>query len=231
MENQLFNTYVLKLEKLKSKQKKLPRSLRLFNIRIRLAIDIEINFKGENSLTKTKNVRETYIQIIKLMEMWNAYEALSHYAKDVSSHVNKGVTKSRIYTQEFLKKVGSLQILNNTLEVLKLKYDESDKFEVDFKQYVERINTNKHLTSSTLKDDAKSVLLYFQEQKSIHGIEILSLIYAERNMYYHNGEAAKMGMLYSNRKYLIEKYIDVLREHTLKLAIYIINEQIINIQK
>jgi len=76
--NQLFEQYEQSLSLLRElEQDDLPRSLRSFNIRIRLAIDIQVNFKGMISLTKTKDVRDTYALIIQLVELWNAFEALS----------------------------------------------------------------------------------------------------------------------------------------------------------
>jgi len=115
--NQLFKQYDQSVSRLRElEQNNLPRSLRLFNIRIRLAMDIEISFRGEISLTRTKGVKETYVLIIQLLELWNAYEALSHYVNEVTGHVVKGVSKSKIYTQAFLKEVGSLPVLKGTAQ-------------------------------------------------------------------------------------------------------------------
>lgn len=116
----LFVNYNQSFEKLKDLlQDKLPRSLRLFNIRLRLSFDIQIDFKGEISLTKTEEVRKTYVLLIKLMEIWNAYEALFHYAKDTKKYVNVKESIYKAYSQTFLNEVGSLTILKNTLDELK----------------------------------------------------------------------------------------------------------------
>ncbi|MFC1720113.1 hypothetical protein ACFL00_03120 [Pseudomonadota bacterium] len=220
----LFNQYESKFEELKDlEQDDLLRSLRLFNIRLRLAMDIQIDFKGQNSLTKSKSVRDTYVLIIRLNEMWNAYEALSHYANEVGQHVAKGVSKSRIYTQTFLKTVGSMQTLSGLLEWLNSEYDSNNHFKRDFEQYINRIEQS---SKATIKADASSVLAHLHGEKSISGIELLSLIYAERNLYYHNGETAKMGMSYSNRKKLLHYYQETLTEHSLRLANHVIDEQI-----
>lgn len=222
----LFDQYTSKFNELRDlEQDELPRSLRLFNIRLRLAADIQINFKGEISLTKATDVRETYALIIQLMEAWNAYEAFSHYASEVSTHVAKKVSKAKIYTQTFLTTVGSMQTLENALDWIKSEYSNSSRFKKDITQYISRIEQDSQL-SEKLKEDAKSVLKHLSGEKTISGIELLSLIYAERNMYYHNGETAKMGMAYSNRKKLITKYREILFEHMLKLAIHIVDEQI-----
>ena len=204
-------------------QDDIERSLRLFNIRIRLAIDIEISFKGNVSLTKTPAVKETYVLIIQLMELWNAYEALSHYVSEVSDHIAKKAGKSKIFTQTFLKIIGSLSILEQAINEIKTNY-QVDKFKKDFNTYIDKVKDDARL-SKTLKEDAESIRMYAKNEKDISGIEILSLIYAERNMYYHNGETAKMGMSYSNRKKLISIYKKALLQHTLTVANAIITEQ------
>lgn len=224
--NQLYFEYERNLRKLRElEQDDLARSLRLFNIRIRLAIDIQIDFKGEISLTKTKEVRDTYVLLIQLMELWNAYEALSHYVSEVTDHVAKKVSKSKIYSQAYLKQVGSLSVLANTMKSIKESYKKSNTFRDDFESYIKRIEEDGKL-SKTLKNDAESIREYTKEEKDISGIELLSLIYAERNMYYHNGETAKMGMRYSNRKKLILLLKTALLEQTLMVANSVIIERI-----
>ncbi len=224
--NQHYFEYEQNLSELREReQDDIARSLRLFNIRIRLAIDIQIDFKGEISLTKTKDVRDTYVLIIQLMELWNAYEALSHYVGEVTDHIVKKVSKSRIYTQAFLKQVDSLPTLRKALENIKESYKKSSTFREDFDNYINKIEGDDKL-SKTLKEDAANIIKFVKQEKDISGIEILSLIYAERNMYYHNGETAKMGMRYSNRKKLVSWYKETLLEQTLKVANAVIIEQI-----
>ncbi len=159
------------------------------------------------------------------METWNAYEALFHYVKGLGKYANPKVGKSKVYSQVFLDKVGSLKLLKSAIDDLKESYQKNNDFKNDFDQYIKRIEEDERI-KSTLTEDSKSVLEYFNNNKSISGIEILSLIYAERNMYYHNGETAKMGMRYSNRRKLIKAYLSCLKDHTLSLANYILDQEI-----
>jgi len=135
------------------------------------------------------------------------------------------VSKPKIFSKTFLTTVGSIQVLERTLSYIKDEFDSNSGFKSDFTQYVSRINRDT-LLSRPLRDDALSVLAFCRGEKDISGIEILALIYAERNMYYHNGETAKMGMGYANRQKLISKYREALLDHMLLLATYIIDEQI-----
>jgi hypothetical protein len=201
------------------------RSLRLFDIRIRLAIDVQIDFKGEVSLTKTPDVKQTYIVLLKLMELWNAYEALSRFIPDVSNHVARGTAKSRIYSQSFLADAGCLESLAQAAIAIRQKYETSGTYKKDFDIYSDRLAQDPYL-GITLKADAESMLSFVKGERSISGIEILSLIYAERNMYLHNGETVKMGMRYGNRRDLLIGYKDTLLDVVLELADHVIREQI-----
>lgn len=218
-----FDKNFIKLRELQ--QDDLPRSLRLFNIRIRLAIDIQIAFKGQISLTKSKEVRETYVLIIQLMEIWNAYEALSHYVGEVTDHRARNAGKSRVYSQAFLSQAGSLPTLKYTVDCIRDRHRKVRTFQTDFDEYVDRITGDNRL-SVTLRADADTIRKYINDEKDVSGIELLSLIYAERNMYYHNGESAKMGMRYSNRKKLIYWFKEALLDQTLKVANTVVIEQI-----
>lgn len=83
----LFEKYNLSFKKLKDLlQDELIKSLQLFNLRLWLSIDIQIDFKGEISLIKSKEVKDTYVLLIILMEICNAYKALFHYVKNTKNY-------------------------------------------------------------------------------------------------------------------------------------------------
>ena len=221
-----FNDYERLFESLKTKLKdKFPRSLSLFNIRFRLAHDILIDFKGEISMTKSMGVRNTYKLIIRLMETWNSYEALFHYVKELGKYCNPKENITKVYSQTFLNQIGSLSLLKTKLDSIKDLYESNNIFKNDFAQLIQRIDDDDRIRPK-LKAACNSVLEYFDNKKSISGIEIIALIYAERNMYYHNGETAKMGMSYTNRQRLINIYQDCLENHILILSTYIMQEEI-----
>ena len=203
----------------------LPRSLKLFNIRLRLAIDIQVNFRGEVSLTKSKEVKETYIKLIKLLEIWNAYEAFYHYLKETKKYVNVNESIYKKYSQTFLNDVGSLPVLKETIDQLKYKYLKDTTFKHDFNELINRIEKDDRIRENLTKS-CKNILVYLDSNKNISGIETIALIYAERNIYYHNGETAKMGMSYRNRQFLIQTLTTGFLKHILLLAIWVINNEL-----
>jgi hypothetical protein len=156
------------------------------------------------------------------MESWNAYEALFHYAKDINkcSNPNGGIYKA--YSQMFLMEIGTLSIFRNNLEELRLKYSTENSFKNNFVQLINRIQEDDRI-KPRLSSDCKVIMDFFEGGKEISGIEIIALIYAERNMYYHNGETAKMGMNYGNRQFLIRSLTTSFYKHMLILAKSIID--------
>ena len=224
--NPRYTIYVQALNQLRElEQDDLPRTLRLFDIRLRLAMDICISFRGDVSLTKTPEVRITYESIIRLMELWNAYEALSEYAQQIGGYRVAHAGKSKLYTQDTLRESGCLKLLSEAVSSIKARCRSHPTLERDFGQYISRIEKYPTLTN-TLKQDASALLSFTRGTSDISGVELVSLIYAERNLYYHNGETAKMGMTYSNRKWLVDLYRDVLLDKTLTLATHMLGGRI-----
>lgn len=219
--NSAFDKYdkAFKIKCSKYAEGDIPRTLRLFNIRIRLAIDIEINFKGQVSLTKSKEVASTYQLIWQLMEAWNAYEALIKWMTVVGVCEVNGAGKSKILTKSLLEEAGLIYVLSDAYSLLQKNFDEKLTFRRDLNEYIDRINSDINL-SKTIRADAGKIIGTLKNNGSPQWYELLSLIYAERNMFYHNGEAAKMGMSYTNRILLLSIYKNTLIFHILKLAIY-----------
>lgn len=154
------------------------------------------------------------------------YEALYQFVKETNINLIKSsVSIDKVYSPNLLKEVGSLQILETTLDTLKEKYNNDGVFKKDLENLFYRIHRNDMIRPKLTKscDDLNS---YFKENKEISGIEILSLIYAERNMYYHNGETAKMGMAYRNRKYLLNEITNSFYKHILLLTTFILKKEI-----
>ena len=63
----------------------MPRSLRLFDIRFRLALDLQIDFEGGRARVRSRGVKPAYQSLYRLVDMFNAYEAYVSYQNDVYS--------------------------------------------------------------------------------------------------------------------------------------------------
>ena len=109
--------------------------------------------------------------------------------------------------------------------MLKTKAKDKEKFRKELKVYIERIRKAKAIDSK-LKEGVKDILDFVNNGNDISGIDSLSLIYSERNLYYHDGEPGKMGISYTNRKFLLNQYHACLTEVILKTICYVLKIQI-----
>lgn len=220
--NPLFSVYDNAFNEIKEiMQDDLPRTLRLFNIRVRLALDISIDFNGELSLTKTPEVKVTYVKILKMLEKWNSFEALTHYANSIYGYTKQKESPYKAYLKTTNDNSGCTNILIKKSDELKNEYKLNNRFKDSIDEYFSRIESDVNIKNG-LKDNCRTFYLYLRENSTIMGNEILGLIYAERNMYYHNGETAKMGMNYSHRGRLIDLYSETIEDYILKTATYIL---------
>lgn len=213
----LFNEYVAILQ-----DENIPRELRLFDIRIRLAIDLVVDYKGEVSYTKTAIVKENYAQQMKLMELWNSYEAFTKYL----DHLNLSRSGQAKYMQISLKLIKDSKVDASTNECfLQLKdlYVSDEIFKQNFDEYIRRIQQG---VSPKLAESCSRIIEFFNGEIELSGYELFALIYAERNLFYHNGESAKLGMNYNRRKMLLSKYYEYFSMSMIKLAKFTIKQQI-----
>lgn len=226
----LFELFEERFNKLRIIQEaNFSRKLKVFNFRFRLALDIVVDYKNDSlSYVKTKEVKTTYILLVKLMELWNSYEALVKYAQSDGCGYTvptKITEKNKLSVENFFTKTKALLLLKELAQIIRKQAEIKERFKKDFDVYTKRID-NCNVVEDEQKALVKKLRAYVFEGKEITGIEILSLIYIERNMYYHNGETAKLGMSYSNRIFLLSNYLDYLTRMILLNVSYIINEQI-----
>ena len=186
-----------------------PRSLRLFDIRFRLALDLKVDFEGGRARVRTDIVREAYQKLYGLVDLYNAYEAYMTYHLSVSEFT---IRKSRVKSEEknkqfddFIKLTGAETILDHLHEEIYQRVYCEDEFKEDYLKYLNKLiefadkKKGTYLALTDMKKDIK-------KEGASRLIDIFSLIYAERNQFYHNGQAAKMGISYKNRIWLLDQY-------------------------
>lgn len=210
----LFKEYEKKYRQLSKKiEKKLPRALRLFDIRLRLALGICVDFDSDVSLTKTQTVKDCYILLIRLTELWNAFEALIAYTRE-KYNIKKwfDLMKDKdIHSEE------SSNCLTGGLNKLKQLY-KNKSFTSDFDSFVEKAKrqlSEANIAGTNLNNLSKLQSYLKKNDKEEENL-MMSLINIERNLFYHSGESAKMGVSnYNNRKKSLELCYEILREYIL----------------
>jgi hypothetical protein len=213
----LFNNYASLLQ-----DENIPRELRLFDIRFRLAIDLVVDYKGNVSYTKTPIVKNNYAQQMKLMELWNSYEALVRYLAYLGlNRGNKAKYEQIILT--LIKDSKVYELFLQCFQKLKNHYIADTTFKNEYNEYIGRIQRGvrpKLAESCTRSRD------YFIGTGELSGYELFALIYAERNLFYHNGESAKLGMSYNRRNTLLSEYYDNFALGMIMIAKHIIKQEI-----
>ena len=186
-----------------------PRSLRLFDIRFRLALDLKVDFEGGRARVRTDIVREAYQKLYGLVDLYNAYEAYMTYHLSVSEFsIRKSREKAEAKNKKFesfLEVTGANRVLSNLQDEICARVYSEKKFSKDYLIYINKLiefSIEGRGTFLALLDIKKDI----KKGRASRLVNIFSLIYAERNQFYHNGQAAKMGISYKHRIWLLDQY-------------------------
>lgn len=223
-----FNTYKQKFEELKElTEANLPRNLSLFDIRLRLALSLQIGFDNSISYTNTDTIRKIYRLILKLNDLWFAYEGLYKLCTE-NSYLKSNSTKSDPFTDQ---KIADLLLDDKVLNFGQYLHDNTylnTMIKNDFVRYLQYLKDNS--TGATQLRLLESFRLKANNNERPKFNEILSLIYSMRNMYVHNTDTAKSGVNIFNTKILsLKNCSDFLILISLSISIKIIEEYILTI--
>ena len=193
----------------------------LFNIRLKNSLRIEsINFnnRGNNNLQVGNHINNLYSKVIIVMEFWYTYEAL------IKAEGNFTKKNSKFHVPRDIRMHEGVNIsFEEGLAILRQQYDNDVNFRGGFNALINNINEN--IEGESIRRNCNALLNYLSNQQGVNlgGLEILALIYGERNMYVHNGSTSINGMTYNDREFMLNFYSDYLCRHILRLAIYFIN--------
>lgn len=169
----------------------LPRSIRQFDIRFRLACSLQISFDSDFSYTKTESTKRTYRGLIQLNDLWFAYEGL-FYLSRVRNLIKVSGSKSDPFLEEVLEDLG----LNNIAKILEPAYCNGllvdNARRNDLYGYIDYLCS--YATSKTQIKLLERLKGMTQASKPPSFSLWLALIYAIRNMYVHNIDTAKSGV-------------------------------------
>jgi hypothetical protein len=213
--DKLFEQYAKKYDALYNKlREKTPRPLRLFDIKLRLALGIQIDFDSETAQTKTPLVKDCYVHLIKLVELWNAYEAFVQYAKtQYPAHGKNGEKDKKFALIEAIDPQNTAEPLRKGFDTL-IKLHEDKRFAEDFYIFKTKVKEQSAI-KPYYKNRLEEITAHLKKKTPNGNDTLMRLIYIERNLFDHSGEAVKMGMDYRNRKKLLTLYYDALRKYVL----------------
>lgn len=125
----------------------MPRSLRLFDIRFRLALDLKIDFEGGRAKVKSRGVKPAYQSLYRLVDMFNAYEAYVSYQNDVHDRfIPKGKVqddRKNRSAERKLRKTGADKSLLDLYKTKQEKANAKEVFKRKFESYLESIRYRK----------------------------------------------------------------------------------------
>lgn len=184
--------YFMCVEELNSLcQEGLPRKIRQFDIRFRLACSLQISFDDELSYTKTESTKKTYRGLIQLNDLWFAYEGLFDLIK-ARGLIKVSGNKSDPFLEDTIEALG----LNHITSLLGPTY--CDQLLAENTKRNDLCNYIKYLALfATSKTQIKLLDRLKNKTKSGEPPTFslwLALVYAIRNMYVHNTDTAKSGV-------------------------------------
>lgn len=224
-----FNIYTTRFDELEELLfDDFPNSLRLFDIRFRLALSLQIGFDTTISYTRTETTRKTYSLIIRLNDLWFAFEGLYKLCSEMS-YLKVNPTKSDPFT---IERVTALNLDDKVTffgNYLAEKIFQNPRIKDDFINYLLYLQNNS--VGITQQRLLNSFNLKVQNNEYPKFNEILSLIYGIRNMYVHNTDIAKSGVsMYKTKIISLKNCNDYLTLVSLGISTMIINEKIEDIQ-
>ena len=223
-----WESYKSKLNSLKElTDNELPRYLRLFDIRFRLALSLQISFNQTISYTNTETTRKTYKLILKLNDLWFAYEGLYKLCAE-DAFLKSNPTRSDPFTTEKVTSLSLEDRVTNFGEYLNQNIYSNVRLKNDFINYLQ------YLVDNSSGKTQPRLLGKFKNKANTNVFptfnQILSLIYGIRNMYVHNADTAKSGVnQYRTKIEALKNCNDFLTLSILRISISILNTRIDNI--
>lgn len=213
-------------EELKERTR-IPDDILKTDIRIRLALSLIIEFDSSISYTRTPPTRLFFTLIFKLVEIWFAYEGI--YSLCEKEGICKSDrTKSDPFTSAKISELGLDDITNKFIRYQKKNIYGVVKTQPDFIKYLDHLMKNS--TGKTQKMLLDRFIINAKGKKKPDFNQILSLIYAIRNMYVHKIETPLTGVEnYSTKIETIKNCNDFLTLVNLKIATFILNKRIADI--
>jgi|GEM_PF-3066361 len=223
----LFIVYKQAYDQLMAKEQ--DRLVVLFNVRFRLTLGKRIQFDDSYSYTKTKNVKDTYRLLMRLNDAWFAYEALlalceqegkvKLYKRKNKSYMAKPESFDSSHIQMF-KLLPPVVHFNKQMAAY---FFNKLKRMADLERLLQHLEDRTKGNTNRLVEQAKSRIQQVQQFDLKH---ILAIIYSIRNLYVHQGDAARSGVKnYTTKLALLKMAYDFLILLITKVGTRVMNDK------
>ncbi len=224
--------YEISYEKLiESFEGDIDKDIRLFDIRLQMALSTNIIFNSGFRYAKTDTSKEVSRLTLRLLNVWFSYESLLNACNNSSLLINKSKTTS--LSEDILEELlGEYQFEIMTESFWKHHSDKvhsSSKYREDSQRYIDYLKDG--ATSKSQKRALHNIFNIFTNNEDMTINDVLSLVYAVRNQYVHSGESPKSGVKYFTTKIEVLKNAhDFLVLLCLRLATLVIDKRLASVE-
>lgn len=224
-----FETYLNKFDTLKElSEGSIEKALRIFDIRFRLSLNLKHSFSiNDLGYLKTEETRETYKLILQLCDYWFVFESFLTLLKH-EELVKVNTSKTDLFTKEIEELFFVNIIIDNfNLEIFRYS-NKSTKSRNDLLNLMSSIHQSPNCKGNQ-KVNMESIVKKFEKSNNFNLKDILTLVYALRNQYVHNGDTAKTGVsYYITKQTLVFLLNNALIKIIFQISNYILDRKIHN---
>lgn len=202
-----------------------PRELRLFRVRLRLAIGLNIGFNEDFAMVKNEPTKKAYVEIMRCNEAWYAYEAMKKMCEIWNLKKANCRTPVDIFDAATLNNFNIISVLEEFNNQLQNQIYSKSSVSTDISNYINFLIAE--VDSNSLKQVLQPIISKFATMQNWEHKEILAVIYATRNVFVHKGETAKSGIkCYKNKTTLLKILYDYIILFQLKVVNYAFEQKI-----
>lgn len=160
-----------------------------FNKRFKISWGMSIGFNDNLRITK-ETTRNCYALMLKLSDLWFAFEHLRDTVKDVLPPDNDTRSKTDFYTDAMLSELGFDPITDHFNQLLWEHVLDSAAWRRGMYPFLAYLSNN---TRGKTKDGIAESIKLIKEKQGLAPKHVFSLSYGLRNLYAHEGVAAAFG--------------------------------------
>jgi hypothetical protein len=196
-----------------------PRELRLFRVRLRLAVGLKISFDKNFAMVKNEPTEKAYIEIMKCNEAWFSYEAMNKLCHKWNLKKAPPITSiADIFDAPTLNLFNIKNEIDNFNNEVKTVICSNPNIASDIAKYLTFLEGA--VEKDALKNLIRPTINKITTKQDWESKEIFGVLYATRNIFVHQGETAKSGVKFYKNKIL---FLKILYDYAILFQIKVVN--------
>jgi hypothetical protein len=196
-----------------------------FNKRLKISWGMKIEFTDNLPITR-EDTRACYVLMLKISDLWFAFEHLVNTACEVIPKDAASPNKVDLYQDSTLEAIGFHDITSNFNRLLYEHVLHKKTFRREVYPLLAYLKNN---TRSGTRSMISDTILLIRDKKELQAKHIFALAYGIRNIYVHEGVAAALGTSnYQVKRILYSVLYDALILYSLELGDSYCREKLLN---